>query len=64
MIKVGVYIHDGFTFEPRHECPYYWGLAEYERYLDWLGTAGVQVVEYCQQLGWYRYPTSAASWWN
>ena len=57
MIKVGVYIHDGFKFEPRHECPTYWGLAAYERYLDWLGTAGVEVVEYCQQLGWYRYPT-------
>ncbi|NLE43803.1 MAG: hypothetical protein GX620_03695 [Chloroflexi bacterium] len=56
-MKVGVYIHDGFTFEPREECPYYWGLDEYERYLDWLRYAGVEIVEACQQLGWYRYPT-------
>ena len=56
-MKVGVYIHDGFTFEPRDECPYYWGNEQYVRYLDWLRAAGVEVVEYCQQLGWYRYPT-------
>lgn len=55
-MKIGVYIHDGFTFEPRDECPYYWGLAEYQRYLDWLKAAGVEIVEACQQLGWYRYP--------
>src|SRR4051794_37792808 len=56
-MKVGIYIHDGFTFEPRAECPDYWGLAESERFLDWLRAAGVDIVEYCQQLGWYRYPT-------
>jgi len=56
-MKIGVYIHDGFTFEPRAECPYYWGLAEYEPFLDWLHYAGVERVEYCQQMGWYRYPT-------
>jgi len=56
-MKVGIYIHDGFTFEPRAECPYYWGFAEYEPFLDWLRYAGVERVEYCQQMGWYRYPT-------
>jgi hypothetical protein len=56
-MRAGVYIHDGFTFEPRSECPYTWGRVEYERYLDWLRAAGVEIVEYCQQLGWYRYPT-------
>ena len=56
-LKIGVYLHDGFTFEPRAECPYYWGTAEYEPFLDWLRHAGVERVEYCQQMGWYRYPT-------
>ncbi|MHB1296079.1 MAG: hypothetical protein ACYC4R_13905 [Anaerolineae bacterium] len=56
-MKLGVYIHDGFTFAPHAECPYYWGLGEYERFLDWLRYAGVETIEYCQQLGWYRYPT-------
>lgn len=56
-MKVGIYIHDGFTFEPRAECPYYWGVPEYERFLRWLKAAGVDMVEYCQQLGWVRYPT-------
>ena len=56
MLQIGVYIHDGFTFEPGGECPYYWGLPEYRRYLDWLKAAGVEIVEACQQLGWYRYP--------
>ncbi|MHB0857327.1 MAG: hypothetical protein ACYC5M_07125 [Anaerolineae bacterium] len=56
-MKLGVYIHDGFTFDPHAECPYYWGLGEYERFLDWLRYAGVEIIEYCQQLGWYRYPT-------
>jgi len=59
-MKIGVYIHDGFTFEPRAECPYHWGLDAYERYLDWLSSTGVEVVEYCQQLGWYRYPALRA----
>ena len=35
-MKVGVYIHDGFTFAPRAECPYYWDGAASERFLDWL----------------------------
>jgi len=56
MLKAGVYIHDGFTFEPQAECPYYWGTDEYERFLDWLRYVGVEIVEYCQQMGWYRYP--------
>ena len=55
-MKIGVYIHDGFTFEPRSECPYYWSLADYARFLDWLKVAGVDLVEGCQQMGWYRYP--------
>jgi hypothetical protein len=59
-MKIGVYIHDGFTFQPADECPYYWGLAEYQRYLDWLKLAGVEIVEACQQLGWYRYPALPA----
>lgn len=58
-MQIGVYIHDGFTFEPREECPYYWGLPEYRRYLDWLAGAGVEIVEACQQLGWMRYPALA-----
>jgi hypothetical protein len=37
-MKIGVYIHDGFTFEPHQECPYTWGLPEYERFLDWRVT--------------------------
>lgn len=59
-MQIGVYIHDGFTFEPAAECPYYWGLPEYQRYLDWLKVAGVEIVEACQQLGWYRYPALPA----
>jgi len=23
-MKVGIYLHDGFTFEPRGQCPFYW----------------------------------------
>jgi hypothetical protein len=56
-VRVGVYIHDGFTFEPQAECPYYWNRAAWERYIDWLAAHGVEIVEGCQQLGWYRYPT-------
>jgi hypothetical protein len=56
-MKVGVYIHDGFSFKPERECPYHWGIAHYRRYLDWLKAAGVEIVEACQQMGWYRYPT-------
>ena len=56
-MKVGVYIHDGFTFAPRAECPYYWDGAASERLLDWLGAMGVQIVEYFPQFAWYRYPT-------
>lgn len=56
-MKFGVYIHDGFTFDPAQECPYTWDLPEYERYLDWLKAAGVETVEIWPQAGWYRYPT-------
>ncbi len=59
-MKIGVYIHDGFTFAPQNECPYTWGTSEYGRYLDWLKGAGVQIVEFCQQMGWYRHPTLPA----
>lgn len=55
-MRFGVYIHDGFTFEPRAECPYHWGIGEYERYLDWLAASGVEMVELWPQAGWYRYP--------
>jgi hypothetical protein len=44
-MKVGVYILDGFTFAPRAECPYFWDRAASERFLDWLGAVGVQIVD-------------------
>jgi len=44
-MKVGVYVHDGFSFAPREECPSDWDTAAWERFLDWLAAAGIEMVE-------------------
>lgn len=52
--KRGVYLHDGFTFEPKKICPFYWTLQDWSEYVDWLNYLGLNVVEFAIQLSFLR----------
>lgn len=55
----GIYLHDGFVFEPKERCPFYWRYEDWKRYLDWLASIGINAIEFCTQAAFLRKPSTA-----
>jgi len=54
----GIYLHDGFIFEPRERCPFFWVYEYWKKYLDWLASLGINAIEFCTQAAFLRKPST------
>ncbi len=54
----GIYLHDGFVFEPKENCPFYWDLSRWRAYVDQLAGMGIEVMEFCTQAAFLRIPST------
>lgn len=54
----GVYFHDGFTVEPRHHAPLYWGEQEWRRQVAWMRACGINTIEFATMFEFNRIPST------
>lgn len=54
----GVYIHDGFTVEPRSHAPLYWDRETWQREIRWLDACGINAIEFATMLEFSRLPST------
>lgn len=54
----GIYLHDGFTFNPKEICPFYWTKEDWKEYVDWLDYLEINLIEFAVQLSFLRKPAT------
>lgn len=54
----GVYMHDGFVFEPHEKCPFYWDIENWKDYIDHLCACKIDMMEFCTQASFIRIPST------
>lgn len=58
MAIAGIYLHDGFDFSPRQQCPFFWTLEQWKQYVDFLSFCGIHRIEFCTQASFLRIPST------
>jgi hypothetical protein len=54
----GIYINDGFVFEPKDICLYYWGFEEWKKAIDWFSSIDLNLLEFTTQIEFLRFPST------